>query len=128
MPQQLANLHDAFFKQVLGDPATVGTFLREHLPADVAALLGSETPETLHGSFVDEELAQCHSDLLLRVRLKTGDDALAYVLVEHKSSPDPGAPLQLLRYIARILTKWYAEHKKQLPLPPVIPLARISHG
>jgi hypothetical protein len=34
MPNQLANIHDAFFKQVLGDPHLAGTFLREHLPPD----------------------------------------------------------------------------------------------
>jgi hypothetical protein len=27
MPNQLANIHDAFFKQVLGDPHLAGTFL-----------------------------------------------------------------------------------------------------
>jgi hypothetical protein len=72
-------------------------------------------------------LAQHHSDLLFRLRLKTGDNAFAYILLEHKSSPDPGAPLQLLRYIVRILTRNYHENKKRLPLAPVIPLL-AHHG
>jgi predicted transposase/invertase (TIGR01784 family) len=127
VPQQLANIHDTFFKQLLGDPGTAGTFLREHLPADVAALLGPELPEPLPGSFVGEQLAQHHSDLLFRVRLKTGEDAFAYVLLEHKSSPDLGAPLQLLRYIVRILVECYDENNKRLPLAPVIPLL-AHHG
>ena len=122
MANQVANVHDAFFKQVLGDPKLADTFLREHLPADVVGLLGPEPPEPVPGSFVDEELRQHHSDLLFRVRLKTGSDAFAYVLLEHKSSSDPGARLQLLRYVVRILTRWYEQNHEQLPLPPVLPL------
>jgi hypothetical protein len=42
--------------------------------------------------------------------------------MEHKSSPDPGARLQLLRYVVRMLVQWYDQNKQQLPLPPVLPL------
>src|SRR5882762_4262406 len=122
MSNQLINVHDAFFKQVLSDSKLADTFLREHLPADVVALLGPEPPELLPGSYVDEELRQHHSDLLFRVRLKAGSEAFAYMLLEHKSSPDPGARLQLLRYVVRILTHWYKQNQPKLPLPPVLPL------
>jgi predicted transposase/invertase (TIGR01784 family) len=122
MSIQPINVHDAFFKQVLSDPALAGTFLREHLPPDVAALLGPELPEPVPASFVDEELRQHHSDLLFRVRLKAGTEAFAYMLLEHKSSPESGAPLQLLRYVVRILSQWHKQHDHTLPLPPVLPL------
>lgn len=124
MSQQLSNIHDGFFKQSLGDPELAGTFLREHLPPDVVELLGPEPPEPVPGSFVDEHLRQHHSDLLFRVQLKAGRGAFAYVLMEHKSAPDPGARLQLLRYIVRILTDWYDKNGR-LPLPPV--LALLAH-
>lgn len=122
MSKQLANIHDAFFKQVLSDPRLAGTFLHEHLPPDVADLLGPEPPEPVPGSFVDEELRQHHSDLLFRIQLKTGRGAFGYILMEHKSSPDQGARLQLLRYVVRILTDWYNQNNQQLPLPPILPL------
>jgi predicted transposase YdaD len=122
MSKPLVNIHDAFFKQALSDPQLAGAFLREHLPTDVAALLGDEPPEPHPVSFVDEELRQHHSDLLFRVRLNTGDDALAYVLVEHKSSPEQAARLQLLRYIVRVLVNWYEQNERRLPLPVVLPL------
>ena len=122
MPKPPANIHDAFFKQALADPKLAGTFLREHLPSEIAGLLSPEPPEPVPGSFVDEEMRQHHTDLLFRVQLKSGPAALAYVVVEHKSSPDPGAPLQLLRYVVRVLTDWYDHHEQQLPLPPVLPL------
>jgi len=122
MSNQVANVHDAFFKQILSDSKLADTFLRENLPADVVGLLGPEPPIQVPGTQVDEELRQHHSDLMFRVRLKTGSDAFAYVLLEHKSSRDRGARLQLLRYVVRFLTHWYKENKKKLPLPPVLPL------
>jgi predicted transposase/invertase (TIGR01784 family) len=68
-------------------------------------LLAPGQPEVISGSFVDEELRQHHSDVLFRVQLKSGSDAFAYVLVEHKSVPDPIARLQLLRYVVRVLRR-----------------------
>lgn len=127
MSTQLPNIHDAFFKQALSDPKMAGTFLRERLPAELAELLGPEPPEPVPGSFVDEELRQHHSDLLFRVRLKTGSGAFTYVLMEHKSTPDQAARLQLLRYVVRLLTQWYEQNQKKLPLPPVLPLL-VSQG
>ncbi|MBS0421599.1 MAG: Rpn family recombination-promoting nuclease/putative transposase [Proteobacteria bacterium] len=113
-------MHDAFFKQVLGDPELAGRFLREHLPAAVVEQLGPEMPEPLPASFVDEELRQHHSDLLFRLRLKAGGDAFAYLLLEHKSSCDDGTRLQLLRYVVRLLTTLYEQNGGTLPLPPVV--------
>ena len=122
MSSQIISVHDAFFKQVLSDPKLTDTFLREHLPPDVAVLLGPEPPEPVPASFVDEDLRQHHSDLLFRVQLKAGTEAFAYLLMEHKSRPDEGAPLQLLRYVVRILSQWHDQHRPELPLPAVLPL------
>jgi predicted transposase/invertase (TIGR01784 family) len=122
MSNQIQNVHDAFFKQVLGDPELAGQFLREHLPREVTSLLGPEAPQPIPGSFVDEELQQHHSDLIFRVHLNTGGAAFAYVLMEHKSAPDRMARLQLLRYVVRLLSQWREQNKKQLHLPPVLPL------
>jgi len=119
---QLASIHDRFFKQTLSDLDLARAFLREHLPQEIASLLAPGQPEVVSGSFVDEELRQHHSDVLFRVQLKSGSDAFAYVLVEHKSVPDPIARLQLLRYVVRVLINWYKQNGKQLPLPAVVPL------
>jgi predicted transposase/invertase (TIGR01784 family) len=121
-----ANIHDSFFKKMLSDRQAADTFLREHLPPDMVDLLTPELPELVPGSFVDELLGQHHTDLLFRIRLRTEQNALAYLLMEHKSSPGEATRLQLLRYIVRILTRWYEEHKR-LPLPLVLPLV-AHHG
>jgi len=126
MSTSIVNPHGAFFRQFMSKPELARTFLREHLPPHVAQLLAPELPEQVPGSYVDEELAQHHSDLVFRVRLKSGDPALAYLLLEHKSYSDPATRLQLLRYVVRILTKWYQDND-QLPLPGVVPLV-AHHG
>src|ERR1700744_1710705 len=115
------NIHDAFFKQIMSEQGIADTLLREHLPREIANLLTAEPPDQRPGSFVDEELAQHHSDMLFRVHLATGNDALAYLLVGHKSTPDRAARLQLLRYIRRALRRWNKEHET-LPLPPIVPI------
>lgn len=83
MSNQIGTIHDAFFKRALSDPELAGTFLREYLPSELVDFLGPEVPVVIHGSFVDEELRQHHSDLLFRMQLRSGDDAFAYILMEH---------------------------------------------
>ncbi len=124
MSSLIHHRHDAFFKQFMCRPELAQPFLREHLPPQVAQLLAADLPEQVPGSYVDEELAQYHSDLVFQVRLKCGDTALAYILLEHKSWPDAATRLQLLRYVTRILAKWYDENN-ELPLPVVMPL--VAH-
>ena len=93
------------------------------LPPEVAGLLDYEVPLVpLPTTYVDKKLQEHHSDLLFGVHLKAGGTALAYVLLEHKSSPDKGARLQLLRYVVRILVDCYERNQRRLPLPPVLPL------
>lgn len=123
MSNQSGNIHDNFFKKALCDPQQAGTFLREHLPPNVADLLDHEVPLVpLPTTYIDEKLQGHHSDLLFGVHLKAGGNALVYVLLEHKSSPDKGARLQLLRYVVRILVDCYERNRQRLPLPPVLPL------
>jgi len=59
-----------------------------------------ESPELLPGSFVDEALAQHHSDLLFGSPLKTGWSGPRYILLEHKSSQDSGTPYTAALYRA----------------------------
>ena len=122
MSTPVSKIHDSYFKWGMSDPELACTFLREYLPLEVVSLLGPEPPEPLPGTFVDENLRQHHSDVLFRLHLKARRDAFAYVLVEHKSSPDPGARLQLLRYIVRLLTDLYEQNRRRLPLPLVLPM------
>ena len=132
--------HDAYFKAVLGEPRNAGVILRERLPEDIVALLAPDLPEPVPGTFIDEQLRPHISDLLYRLRLKSGETALLYALLEHKSTPDALTPLQLLRYMTRIWSKWTRQGEERAgqeqtsgktahngPLPVIIPLV-FYHG
>jgi len=76
------------------------------------------------GSFIDEALADTHTDLLFSVEL--GDrKALLYLLLEHQSTLDHDMLLRMLSYLVRVLKRYRKEHDG--PLPLLIP-AVITHA
>jgi predicted transposase YdaD len=120
--------HDKLFKALTDDPRIAGTLIRERLPPDIAALLAEGPPEPVDVSFIDSELRGSQSDRLFKVRTRGGNDAFLYALIEHKSAPDPGLPLQLLGYMVRIWQRHAGRDPARLrALPPVIPLV-LYHG
>jgi predicted transposase/invertase (TIGR01784 family) len=125
---ELTNPHDRFFRQAFARPELAADFLRHYLPRPVAALLDPD-PAALRlqpGSFVDPDLRQHFSDLLFQAHLAEGSEAYVYVLLEHKSSPDPWVAFQLLRYLVRI---WEQDQRASgaSRLVPVIPVV-VYHG
>lgn len=82
----------------------------------------------IDAAFVDEQLRQTRGDRLFEFSLKDGTPAFVYVLLEHKSRPDPRTPLQILGYMVRI----WERHVEMMPdkragLPAIVPLV-IDHG
>jgi predicted transposase YdaD len=123
-----AQPHDKLFKVLTDDPRVAGALIRERLPADIAALLADQPPQPVEGGFIDEELQGSQSDRLFKVRTVGGEEAFLYVLVEHKSAPDPGLPLQLLGYMLRIWRRHAGRDPAKLrALPAIIPLV-LYHG
>ena len=127
-----SNPHDALVKALLENPERAGVLLRESLPDTVRARLADKPPRPLPGSFVDASLRESHSDYLYELELIGGGKALLYVLLEHKSAPDPATPLQLLGYQQRIWRR-HAEQRgkgqteRYRNLPPILPLV-LYHG
>ena len=120
---ELPNPHDAFIRSLLTNPERAHDFLRDHLPNNIAGQLVDEPPQILDGNFVDEALAGSQSDILMKVSLKAGGEAFCYFLIEAKSKPEPGLPLQLATYMARIWRRYAGDnHQKLQNLPPIIPL------
>lgn len=123
-----AQPHDKLFKALTDDPQRAGALIRERLPAAIVALLADAPPELVEGSFIDPELRGSQSDRLFRVWMASGAEAYLYTLVEHKSVPDPGLPLQLLGYMLRIWQRHAGRDAAKLrSLPPIIPLV-VYHG
>lgn len=125
-PIPLTRSHDRFFRQIFGRPELAADFLRNYLPPEVAALLDLDPKHLVRGaeSYIDPKLRGHQSDLLYRARLRDGSPAAVFILVEHKSRPDPWVALQLLRYMLQI---WQAALQAGLPLFPIVPLV-VYHG
>ncbi len=121
----ISNPHDNFFKELLSLPQNARDFLRYYLPPAVVAEFDLRHVELVKDAFVDADLQKHLADLLYRVKLKRGDEAFVFVLFEHKSAPDHGVALQILRYIVRLWEQQQASGAKQLP--PVYPIV-LYHG
>jgi hypothetical protein len=114
-------VHDSLFKYLLTQRDVAGRFLHERLPTWLVQQLAGAPPEIVPGSFVDEELRQSQTDVLLRLPLKDSGDLLLYCLLEHKARPERLARVQLARYVIRILEKWYHTNPDG-PMPAVLPV------
>ncbi len=120
--------HDKLFRALLDDPERARSLLRDHLPPTVVAELADTPPEPVEGNFVDAALQGSQSDRLFQVSLKTGGTAYIYTLLEHKSTPDPRTPVQLLGYMARIWERHLSETQgTPAHLPAILPVV-MYHG
>lgn len=116
----LSNIHDKFFKETFSDVAVTKDFLSHYLPEAIQQYVDLNTIDPQKDSFIDEKLKESFSDLLFQVNIQN-EEGYLYFLFEHKSSPEKGIPLQLLKYIVSI---WEMKAKKQdeWDLPVIIPL------
>ena len=120
--------HDALFKKTFGDPIHAQGQLKALLPARLATQIDWKTLQVIPGSFVDDQLAASHSDLLYRVQLQ-GKEAFLLLLFEHQSTDDPWMSFRLLCYMVRIWTSWLENNPTNISqkLPAIIPMV-LFHG
>jgi hypothetical protein len=98
----------------------------------VAALLAPDAPELLDAHFVAAHLRHSQADRLYRARALGGGEVYIYVLLEHKSAPDPEVGVQLLGYLAEIWRRLDRQRLEQggaigSERPLIVPLV-IYHG
>jgi hypothetical protein len=115
------NPHDAIFKYTFSMPEHAAAQLKHVLPTEFSSRIDWATLTLESGSYVDEELKECESDLLYSAQL-AGTHAYVYLLFEHQSSCDALMPLRLLSYVIAILKRHVQVAKPALPLPIVIPM------
>ena len=120
--------HDALFRALVSNARRAAALLRDHLPNEVSALLDLDMPpESVEGTFIDGERAKTQCDALFRVRLKSGQDARIYALLEHKSVVDPVTPVQIARYMLNVWARELEEHGAGRKLPFIFPIC-FYHG
>lgn len=67
-------IHDAFFKDLFGDPRNAASLLRAISPLSIAEHLDWTTLRPAHASVVHEQYRQTHGDLMFEARWKDGTD------------------------------------------------------
>ena len=117
--------HDALFKATMEDPARAADLLRLVLPMEILAHADLASLMVEPGSFVDPELADEHTDLLLSLVYR-GRRTLVYVLIEHKSTLDAWVFVQMLEYMCAV---WQRDRVSGADVPPrpIIPVL-VSHA
>ena len=120
--------HDALFRMLVEEPDRVATLLRQYLPEGLSKRMADTPPKLLDSTYIDTTSRMTQSDRLFEIKLTNDTPALIYTLLEHKSAPEPGTPLQLLGYMVHIW-KRYAENKanRLRALPVIVPIV-FYHG
>ena len=125
--KELAMPHDALFRFGMQVSEAVVATLRVVLPPELKVLLSHELlllePETL----INKNLNRRQVDILIKTQWRKNNDHdnvhTVYILIEHKSYPDPHTPTQMLNYMSAILdkhTRTTSDPGGNLPL--IIPL------
>ncbi len=127
--------HDRYFRYVFGQPEpardlVVNVFRHfEGEAAGTGAVADSVVSVTPHSlSFVDDELGEHRTDLLVTLQTASGRELAVHMLFEHKARNDPGTIYQLLRYNAVALSYLARERRKEGGLPPPIISVVVYNG
>ena len=118
-PMPPAQPHDAFSRSLLEAIEWTSAFLRGVLDPGIVALLPDEPFAVFESGFVDSELRITRADGVFSIRLTDGRKLFA--IIENKSAPDVGTPLQIAEYVLRV---WRAHERLEgrNPAPLIVPI------
>ncbi len=121
MPKHPLTPHDRFFKAMMSNKAFAIDFCKEMLPEQIRSVIDLESLSFPKTSFINKELREFFSDVILRFRRKTSSDQHLHVtlIIEHKEKPYSMVYIQLLRYLAEGYTAFLKQDK---PLEPILPV------
>ena len=117
--------HDGLFKRIFKNPLHAAGILRSVLPAELVAQLDFSTLELEPSSFIDQHLAERHTDLLFRMRL--GGQHILFALLEHQSTSPHLMAFRMLAYLVWRWESWLKKNPSATTLPLIIPIV-ISHA
>lgn len=116
--------HDAVFRQMLTQKEVAHDFLQIHLPEAFLNICDLETLTLESGSFIEDDLRTCYSDILYSLQTTHGP-GYVYALIEHQSKPDKLMAFRLMRYAVAAMQHHLNAGHKTLPL--VVPVL-FYHG
>ncbi len=112
--------HDVLFKHFMGDITIAKDFLIAHLPPSLIPHCDMSTLRLENTSFVSPELRHRLADALYSFKIN-GEDAYAYILIEHQRTVDEQMPFRLLEYQVAAMRRHIDQKRGKRP-PLVIPI------
>lgn len=119
--EKAASPHDGLFYATFSKPEQAAGELQCLFGPRLSALIAWDTLTLLSHRFVDSKLSSKYADVLFSVRI-LGQEALIYVLFEHKSTSDKWTLLQLHEYMGRIWRTYLEHNKGATHLPLILPV------
>ncbi len=122
----ISHPHDSFFRYMISKIDRAIDFAHHLIPSPIADHLLFDTMTSEQDTFIDSKLKNRYSDALFKVQTVSGVPSYAYLLVDHKSSPEAGVIFQLQRYINRFWERHILNYHES-SLPPIVGIV-IYHG
>ena len=122
MSHSVNNPHDKFVRETFSDPERARAFVEEFLPQNIVSQLDMPTLKVHKESYLDNELKEYFSDLILEIGIKNKkrEKTSVALLFEHKSSPDRNVLIQLGYYLFAHWFKQVRQRKKPRLIIPLI--------
>ncbi len=121
-----ATPHDAGFKAAFQKRELAKNFFRHYFPKEIVEVIDFRYLKLNNRSYVDEKLAEKHSDIVYRTRIR-GKLAFLYILFEHQSTPDYWIIFRLLCYMTNLWRESIEREPKAKHLPVILPVV-LYHG
>jgi predicted transposase/invertase (TIGR01784 family) len=115
MSPSVHNPHDSFVKGSLANIEVAKDLLKPNLPQDMVQRINWDTLELTNKSFVDDKLAQTHSDLVYKCLLQA-KEVYIYTLLEHQSTPERLLAFRMLKYNLSLMEQHLNERHSHLPI------------
>ncbi len=122
----ISHPHDTFFRLIVSKVKRTMDLIHHQISPQVTKHLIFDTMTSEPDTFVDSHLKNHYSDALFKVQTHSGTPAYLYLLMDHKSFPDPDIILQLQRYMNRIWERCISNSPGSI-LPPIIGIV-LYHG
>jgi len=94
MKYEIANKHDATFKEVFSQKRIAKDFIENNIPKEALDIMDMGSLELEKDTFINKELQESFSDIIYRVKINNTDAYICFLL-EQKSYRDKVAIFQL---------------------------------
>jgi predicted transposase/invertase (TIGR01784 family) len=117
--------HDLTFTYCMHNKLIAKQFFKEHLPKDVLKCINLQTLTLQKNNHIDVKLRKSITDVVYGVNMRD-EIGYLYLLIDHKSAPEPFVALQLMRYTLALMQDHLKKYKTTV-LPLVYPII-FYHG